>query len=285
VGNHFGAWGVVGHGEMGRGILVDDRGESWPETSQYLCRNLGTERSGPDLIRFLVRNLGFVHIRPGTTGCIIGLAEDAASPHSLIGALYWLNDHRPERVIIEALPHSTAPRRMLDFAQAHRFLSGLCETRTARAPFTRTPTILFESSFANRWEAAKEVLSATEMSDPLRLLVLDKLLQGYFSISCRDKDTGRYLVQHISFGISSHHPALNKVKVGQPFSAFDDRPYGAWLDSTFTPLTQDSMPYSEHIEATLGADTSNAKRIQYARLVLPFVRSDELYLLTASHIY
>ena len=270
---------------MRSGILVDDLGETWADNSTALSKKLGTERSGPDLIRYLVRNLGFVHIRPGATGCVVTLTEDAASARALIGALYWLTDNRPERVIVEALPAAAAPQRLLAYPQALKFLSGLCETRTERPPFARTRTILGESSFADRWAAAKEVLATNEISDRVRLTILDKLLQGYFSIARRDRCSGRYLVQHISNGISSHHPALNTVKIGQPFSAFDDRPYGAWLDSTFTPLSQDSMPYSEHIEATIGTATTDAKRIQYSRLVLPFVRSNDLYLLTASHIY
>lgn len=270
---------------MGCGILVDDQGETWADSSPVLRKRLGTLRSGPDLIRYLVRNLGFVHIRTGQTGCIVSLAEDAASQCALIGTLYWLMDNRPERVALEALPQTSAPRQLLRYAQALKHISACCDAQTVRPLFSRRPVALNQSPFAMRWEAAKAVLASSDIAETSRWLILDKLLQSYFTVSRRDKESGRYIVEHVGQGISGHHPSLSTMKVGLPFSAIDDSAYGAWLDESFMSISDSSSPFSEYVEATIGVATSRSTRLQYSRLLLPFVRSSDSYLLTASSVH
>jgi hypothetical protein len=278
--------------KMGLGILVDDRGETWTDSSMLLSKTLGTGRTGPDLIRYLVQSVGFIHIRYGQTGSIINYAHDAATQCALIGTLYWLMDNRPERVMLEPFPNSTSPRQLLPYAHALKHIAALCDARTTRPLFSRRPMIMDESPFAVRWEAAKEILASNDINDSVRLLILDKLLQSYFTVSRKDRDTGRYIVQHVGNGITHHvlrgvesnRPALGAIESGKPFSEIADPDYGRWLDSTFMAISDDTEPFAEYVEATLGATTANAKMIRYSRLVLPFVRASDTYLLTASDI-
>lgn len=269
---------------MRSGILVDDLGETWADSSAALSKKLGTERSGPDLIRYLVRNLGFVHIRPGATGCVVTLTEDAASQCALIGTLYWLMDNRPERVALQSLPKTNAPQRLLRYTQALNYISACCDAQTSRPRFSRHSVDMNQSPFAVRWETAKEVLASSDIADQRRWLILDKLLQSYFTVSRRDRESGRYIVEHIGQGISGHHPSLSTMKVGLPFSAIDDSAYGAWLDESFMSISNTSNPFSEYVEATIGISTSRSTRLQYSRLLLPFARETESYLLTASMV-
>ena len=141
-----------------------------------------------------------------------------------------------------------------------------------------------QSPFAVRWETAKEVLASSDIADQRRWLILDKLLESYFTVSRRDKENGRYIVEHVGQGISGHHPSLSTMKVGLPFSAIEDSAYGAWLDESFMSISNTSNPFSEYVEATIGISTSRSTRLQYSRLLLPFARETESYLLTASMV-
>ena len=47
----------------GNGILIDERGDAWPDNSPALARRLGYREPDFDAPAYTVRNLGFIHVR------------------------------------------------------------------------------------------------------------------------------------------------------------------------------------------------------------------------------
>jgi hypothetical protein len=275
---------------MSWGILVDDQGEAWADGSAELRRKLATDRTGQALSGYVVKTLGFVLIRSSRTGCVISMDADTVSPYALIGTLYWLTDNRPERVVVEQVRAANTPQLMFRYDQAVTFVAQKCDARSSRPLFTRHPIMLGNSPFAARWEAVKEIVTSPDIQEHVQLPILDKLLQGYFTLSRRDPETGRYMIEHVGNGIAGHvfgsngraWPALGKLPKGKTFANMSDEAYGTWLDDTFSALSEDTAPFCEFVEATLGASTHMPQRIKYSRLVLPYTRASGAYLLTAS---
>src|SRR2546430_5207084 len=84
----------------GTGILIDDRGETWPDSSPILARRLGYREPDFDAPAYSVRNLGFIHVRQHEEGVRVSLRSGTFSLLSLTATLYALVDQRPRRIVL-----------------------------------------------------------------------------------------------------------------------------------------------------------------------------------------
>src|SRR5579864_5307637 len=85
---------------VGSGILIDERGDHWPDNSPVLARRLGYREPDFDAPAYAVRNLGFIHVRHHEEGVRVSLRSGRFSLLTLAAALYVLVDRRPRRIVL-----------------------------------------------------------------------------------------------------------------------------------------------------------------------------------------
>ena len=83
--------------------LFDDKGELWDGKSRQLADALHASLSSEDLLKYVVRNLGFIAVTENSGSLRLQLRPAVVSQMALGGLLYWLHDHDIERVLISSL--------------------------------------------------------------------------------------------------------------------------------------------------------------------------------------
>ena len=83
--------------------LFDDKGELWDGKSRQLADALHASLSSEDLLKYVVRNLGFIAVTENGGSLRLQLRPAVVSQMALGGLLYWLHDHDIERVLISSL--------------------------------------------------------------------------------------------------------------------------------------------------------------------------------------
>ena len=86
-----------------RTLVFDDTGEIWDAASRSLGEALHASLSGDELLRYVVRNLGFVTATEGDSSVRLRLRPAVVSPIALSALLYWLHDRPIERVMLSFL--------------------------------------------------------------------------------------------------------------------------------------------------------------------------------------
>ena len=83
--------------------LFDDKGELWDGKSRQLADALHASLSSEDLLKYVVRNLGFIAVTENNGSLRLQLRPAVVSQMALGGLLYWMHDRDIERVLISSL--------------------------------------------------------------------------------------------------------------------------------------------------------------------------------------
>ena len=90
--------------------LFDDKGELWDGKSRRLADALHASLSSEDLLKYVVRNLGFIAVTENGGSLRLQLRPAIVSQTALGGLLYWMHDRDIERVLISALDETVVAR-------------------------------------------------------------------------------------------------------------------------------------------------------------------------------
>src|ERR1043166_8079004 len=88
--------------------LFDDKGELWDGKSRKLAEALHASLSSEDLLKYVVRNLGFIAVTENNGSLRLQLRPTIVSQLALGGLLYWMHDRAVERVLILCLEEGGA---------------------------------------------------------------------------------------------------------------------------------------------------------------------------------
>src|SRR5262245_24387901 len=84
-------------------ILFDDKGDLWDAKSRTLAEALKASLSCDDLLKYVVKNLGFIAATDGNGSLRLRLRPAVVSQTALSALLYWLHDRVVDRAMLSFL--------------------------------------------------------------------------------------------------------------------------------------------------------------------------------------
>ncbi|HLJ64203.1 MAG TPA: hypothetical protein VKT70_08865 [Stellaceae bacterium] len=85
------------------GVLIDEQGNSWSDTSAALAERMGYRGPKRDLTRFAVLHFGYIHLRRRRGGIYVRVHAGHFTAQALTGALYVIFDATPPRILLAVL--------------------------------------------------------------------------------------------------------------------------------------------------------------------------------------
>lgn len=269
---------------MSSGILVDRDGQLWSETSEGLRRSLNTDRQGAELSSFLVKSLGYVHVAPRRSSCIVALNERTAHPVAVVGTIQWIAEHKVERILIKLDAKAPARQMLLDRRHAITYLGNRADDWAHRLNlYSARPVQISPATIPFDVGGVRQLLGA-DMEDHLRLGILTRLLGDHFLVARRDTSSGEFAVDQTGPAWQHYRSTIGHLRSGTRLTAIRDRGYGHWAAKAYDEAAAGGSPVAHDVEATLGAGTPTPVTVSYRRVLLPYSRSGESRLLIASRL-
>jgi len=273
----------------GSGILIDDRGEHWPDNSPALAHRLGYLEPDFDAPAYTVRNLGFIHVRHHEEGVRVSLRSGRFSLLTLAAALYALVDRRPRRIVLAVFWGEDWSYEM--FTSLGSFAER-AEDLAAGEPIAGRP----------RWLAVEKALDALELPafEKVKPVVeLWRANRGRFSeelyktlsecdlmhrslLLRRLPRSSRLVYQHFGSGIKVMKPCEAFAMIGCDAHDVPDKEYGGWVAECYHRALSRRRLRLEAVRATVRT-SGPTLRVRYDRLLMPWRRADrDLYVLSVS---
>jgi hypothetical protein len=274
----------------GTGILIDDRGETWQDSSPMLAHRLGYREPDFDAPAYAVRNLGFIHLRQHEEGVRVSLRSGTFSLLSLTATLYALVDRRPRRIVLAVFWGEDWSYEM--FTSLGSFAER-AEDLAAGEPIAGRP----------RWLAAEKKLDALTLPAFAKIRPLVDLwitsrgrLSDDFDQALRASDlihravlvrnvagTSRLVYEHFGSAIKAMRPCETLKLVGRDIDDIADRAYGGWVAESYSSVLRRRRLQLESVRATLRTSEENTLKVRYDRLLMPWRRSgNDLFVLGIS---
>jgi hypothetical protein len=261
----------------GSGILIDDRGESWPDNSPELARRLGYRDPDFDAPAYAVRNLGFIHVRLHEEGVRVSLRSGTFSLLTLAAALYTLIDRRPRRIILAVFwgddwsyemftALGSFAERAEDLAAGEpiagrpRWLAVEKKLEALELPAFEKVKPVVDLWRANRGRLSEELYQVLRATDLLQRAVLIRKLPR----------SSRLVYQHFGGGIKMMRPCETFVMIGRDAHDVPDREYGIWVADHYGEALSRRRLRLDGMRATVGTSQSGTLRVRYDRLLMPW---------------
>ncbi|HKX07407.1 MAG TPA: hypothetical protein VJN67_04405 [Stellaceae bacterium] len=273
----------------GSGILIDDRGEPWSDNSPDLARRLGYRDPDFDAPAYAVRNLGFIHVRLHEEGVRVSLRSGRYSLLTLTAALYALIDRRPRRIVLAVFGGEDWSYEMFtnlgSFAERAEDLAGgepiagrprwLAAEKKLDAldrPAFRQARLVVEFWKSNRGRLSDELYDVLRATDLLERAVLVRKLPR----------STRLVYQHFGGGIKMMRPCETFSMIGRDAHDVPDGEYGAWVADHYAEALQRRRLRLDGMRAVVGTSLSATLRVRYDRLLVPWRRGADQYVLGLS---
>jgi hypothetical protein len=267
---------------MRRVWVIDDEGVCWNESHRSLADRLRTNRAGPELTAFLLGQAGFVSVNEFLNRASVHFDDESVSPIALTGYLYWLTDHPFVPTTIGFVGDTTVSRVFYDRSELINFVGQTVERRRTRPEFSASPITMEQSSFALRWEAAREVFSNASTVDGVAGF-FDALFQGRYVLAIRD-DSNEFRIQLVGQNYSDYDSDFVKNNVGRTFRDAFDKDFGNWSADCFNLVSGSSAPVAERVNAHIEFPKISRKLYQYERLTLPLRNGSGRDYLLSAHV-
>jgi hypothetical protein len=257
-------------------FLFDDKGQTWDAASPLLAEELSSWLSGDELLKYVVRNLGFIAVNASGGGSVrLRLRPAVASPLALSSVLYWLYDQTIERVLISTLDREWSHELVRSREEAIRRLLACVTARPEERrddflkevlPLQALPAVSPLRALLNAWSDCGGKYDR-ERLDPLLEKALGRrfvLVEGTADApSLYFKDVGPGLTTLADFWRS--HSTTLRVE-DQP-----DYAYGKWVSGIYREVMASGQPSLEEIDAIINWPEDPYRKVyRYRRLVVPF---------------
>jgi hypothetical protein len=269
-------------------LLFDDQGEMWDAKSPLLADALHASLSGEELLKYVVRNLGFIAVTENGGSLRLQLRPAIVSQTALGALLYWLHDQTVERAMIS----------LLDRDWTHELV------RTREAIVRRLLACVKvdledrQGDFLNR----PRPLHALQRSSPLRALLdiwaesagtydkerlgplLQEALNGRFVLFEASAGSGRVYVRDVGQGLGkSGGYWLSRTK-GLRVEDQPDYAYGQWVVKAYRQVLETREPSLDDVDAVIAWPHQPRVSYRYKRLVVPFEAGDRSTLLLSATV-
>jgi hypothetical protein len=260
--------------------VISERGEQLSASPDAIESALGTRHKPAQLMRYLINSMGFVGIGYGKRVVEIVYDEESVSPVALTGLSYFIADNARRPFAFRTLVDSKKVDLFSSAADALEFVGGLIDKRQTLPRLWRTAIPLERTSFGVRADVAREI-ATTEIDEPVRLQLFDKLFGGMYSISKWDATTCHFRINHISAKLGQVDQDFVSNCKGRTFHNFVEPEYGRWIADAFAEMVDRDAPLTESIAARvkINNETVNAN---YTRFLLPFRRGEGQYVLASN---
>ena len=254
--------------------LFDDKGELWDGKSRQLADALHASLSSEDLLKYVVRNLGFIAITENSGSLRLQLRPAVVSQMALSGLLYWLHDHDVDRVLISSLDEEWSHELVRTREEAvRRLLMRVKFIPTDRdGDFLNEPRSLHDLPGDSPLRA---VLSAWAdcggKFDPERLQpVIQKALGGRFVLFEAARDSPSVHVKDVGGGLGkSAGYWLSRTK-GLRVEDQPDYAYGKWVAQAYREVLATREPSLADVDAVITWPQQPRISYRYRRLLVPF---------------
>jgi len=269
------------------GILVDARGELWPETSPALQASFRANLPAAEFCRFCVMNLGFAHIGRARSGLALSWRPTTLTGATFAGLMMALSDEQQARISIatlaedwsyELVPSIEAARRRL----IHIFNTATCEqeghylARRRRIESLKSGDHLLRLLNALQ-SAGDEVSSLTVWS------VLEKLGKGRYVLVKPDQGRPSLPVITWGAGYKRYTPDWALRKAGQAFEEQPDRAYARFASAGYREAFHRGETVVEDVATSTWWPGRGRTRFTYTRLLLPLnIEGKGTYVLSSS---
>ncbi len=260
---------------MSDGVLIDDKGQAWPEGSPELARRIGGGPAAGPSERAL-REFGFIHLRRQHGGVRVALRAGAFTAAALAGLLYVLRDLRPRHVLLAVL-------RSDGWSYAMHVslweLAGRLETLLNEAPAPPAPWVAIEHDLATvslpsyarvrplveLWRSSRGRLGADRLRAVTALGLGDRTL-----LARRPAGASRLAIEHFGAAITVLRPCESLLAIGRDIEDIPDRDYGVWAARFYHETLALGHPRFQSVRAELGASDGTTLRARYDRLLVPW---------------
>jgi hypothetical protein len=259
------------------GVLIDDKGRSWPDRSWELARRLAYRHPTLDLATYAVRELGFIHLRPQDSGVRVALRAGRFGLEALGGALYELRDGGWRRIILAIFGEEEWRYEILadawEFADRAESLiaGGPVELRHPWLAMERDigalslPTFAQVRPLVELWRSARGRLPA----DVQAAVASSGLLHRMILVRRRPR-SANLVFAYFGAGIECRPPGESERLIDREVNDHHDREYGAWVASAYAEALQRNYPHLRSIRATIRVSDATVARGRYDRLILPW---------------
>jgi len=275
--------------EGGSGILIDDHGENWPDDSPALAQRLGYREPDFDAPAYTVRNLGFIHVRQHAEGVRVSLRSGTFSLLTLAAALYLLVDRRPRRIVLAVFwgedwsyemftTLGSFAERAEDLAAGEpivgrpRWLAVEKKLEALELPAFEKVKPVVELWKVNHGRLSRELIQILRETDLLQRAVLVRKLP----------QSSRLVYEHFGGGIKMMRPCETLAMIGREAHEVPDKEYGNWVADSYGEALSRRRLRLDGVRATVGTSQSATLRVRYDRLLMPWRRGSELFVLGLS---
>jgi hypothetical protein len=262
-------------------IVIDDKGEAWPEDAPEPRRRLGHSEFGSGWAAAVVREHGFVHVRITRDSAWIALRLGRFSLPALVGAIQAVYDLHPRRVIAHLLTDSGSTyEQFKSMPELVAYVESLAsdwdpDTRVSRIMIPRDLRDLELPSFA----AARELsLQWKRRGGKLSVELHRQLLiaaQRHSTILVRQPArSSRLIIEHFSSPIAFVRPCQALSLIGQDYQNLPDGDFGRWSARGYEEALASRTPGLWSMLADLHTPDGGIARSRYDRLLLPWRSAD-----------
>lgn len=264
-------------------VLIDDKGDVWPEGSMALARLCLTDRTGPALAGFAVANLGFVHLSAVGRSVRVRFDRAAVAVEALIGLLYWASDHPRLSYVMEA--GTVGPTDLL--VPGRRALidlvGRLCEVRSAETEYVEQEIAVGTSVFATLWTSARDLMAGAGPS-AVAAEGLDALFDGHWTVSQYDAGKGHYAFLDAGTWYRRFDPDGTARMIGRSALSLGDPRLGQKVVKAIAPIAGTDTPRTHRVTARVAWGNRPVKRYDFSRLLVPVTLSPRRRLLISAAV-
>lgn len=269
--------------------LIDPSGDVWPGVTPQLAKKLQSSLSGQQLADYLVRNLGWAHVRSGTNVFVVRCRPTLMTEAALVTLLFQIHDAASETVYaIEIVSKGGASQLLRDRDQVTNILASLTAPLSAHRFWRGQRFILSELPAAASpfGKVHHQIQSLIAQSDDLERIasVISELLGTRWSISEFDHTTADWKELFNGGGFTPFNPSYSSRRRGAWLSDYtDDGEYVRWVTDNRRRVSERQTAEFADIDAIVTFERVGEARLRYKRLSLPVVRrTGECAILTAA---
>ncbi len=253
-------------------LLIDDDGKAWPEHHPGLPRRIGTRRSGADFVDYVLRNLGFIQLKPASGAARVAFNHHLVAPRAMAGLYEWLCDQPDIRLVVEAVGDSTPTVLLATRRDIFGYLGRVCDQQERRPDFIRTPITAQQCGLAQQIDTAVEIIRAG-IEPAQQALHLDSLFDGRGVLSELDPEVGQYRISYSGSRLNRIVPGFTAHCQGLFFGEVHPGPYGVWLTDRLGEVRDTNARSVDFVEAVLQFKSRQPKRYFYESLHIPLTLS------------
>lgn len=255
-------------------LLFDDKGELWDAKSRALAEALQASLSCDDLLKYVVKNLGFIAATDGDGSLRLRLRPAVVSQTALSALLYWLHDRVVDRVLISFLDGEWSHELVRSREEAvNRLLARVkVSLEDRRGDFLNLPRPLQDLQSSNPLRGLLDAwadCNGTYDSERMRP-VIQKAVNGRFVLVEASPRSSNLFIKDVGGGLGNFGKYWLSRSIGLRVEDQPDYAYGKWVAGPYRQVLSTGEPSLEDVDAVITWPQQPRTSYRYRRLVVPF---------------